>query len=340
MKVAKLYSFDDIRIEDMPVPDIGPKDALLKTKASGICSGDVMKWYIEKKSPLILGHEPSGEIVEVGKEVSSFKVGDRVFVHHHAPCFTCRLCRRGDYVHCDTWRNSNIIPGGISEYILIPHINLENDTLSLPNNLSYEDGVLIEPLACIVKGLRRARLRHGDTVAVIGLGFMGILNGITAKRYGGGKVIGADTVPYRLNKAMELGFDYVIDVSKSALKDRLKDITSEEMAHLVIVGPNTVEELKEGISCSAKGGSVLMFTPVKPDETLTLKPNELYFNDISIITSYSCGPNDTADSLELIASGIVRAERLITHRFPIQDVKKAYRLTEEARESLKCIIVF
>jgi len=102
MKVAKLYSFNDIRIEDIPMPEIGPREALLKTKASGICSGDVMPWYIEKKAPLVLGHEPSGEIVKVGKEVTSFKPGDRVFTHHHAPCFTCRHCKRGDYVQCDT----------------------------------------------------------------------------------------------------------------------------------------------------------------------------------------------------------------------------------------------
>lgn len=340
MKVAKLYSFNDIRIEDIPVPIVGKKDALLKTKASGICSGDVMKWYIEGKAPLILGHEPCGEIVEVGEEVTSFKQGNRVFVHHHAPCFTCRFCRRGDYVHCDTWRNSGIIPGGISEYILIPHINLENDTLSLPDELSYEDGTLIEPLACAIKGLKRARLRHGDTVLVIGLGFMGILNGITAKKYGAGKVIGADMVPYRLKRAKEFGFDDVIDVSKSALKDKLSEITSDSMAHLVVVGPNTVEALREGITCACPGGDVLMFTPVKPDETLTLKLNELYFNDISIITSYSCGPQDTADALDLIASALIRADRLVTHRFPIEDVEKAYRLTAEAGESLKCIIVF
>jgi L-iditol 2-dehydrogenase len=156
MKVAKLYSFNDIRIEDMPVPKIGHGDALMKTKASGICSGDVMPWYIEKKAPLVLGHEPAGEIVELGNKVKSFKVGDKVFTHHHAPCLTCRYCRRGDYVQCETWKNTKIIPGGISEYILIPEINLNNDTLKLPEHVSFEDGTLVEPTACVVKGLKRA----------------------------------------------------------------------------------------------------------------------------------------------------------------------------------------
>src|SRR4030042_2529306 len=159
MKVARLYSFHDIRIEDMPVPEIGPGDALLKTRASGICSGDVMPWYIENKAPLVFGHEPSGEIVEVGKNVKSFTPGDRVFVHHHAPCLTCRYCRRGDHVQCETWKNTKIIPGGISEYILIPEINLKNDTLKLPEDVSFEDGTLVEPTACVLKGLKRAGLR-------------------------------------------------------------------------------------------------------------------------------------------------------------------------------------
>ncbi|MBA3061330.1 MAG: sorbitol dehydrogenase, partial [Nitrospirae bacterium] len=198
MKVAKLYSFNDIRIEDIPIPEIGPGDALIKTHACGICSGDVMPWYIEKKAPVVIGHEPTGEIVAAGKDVTSFKPGSRVFTHHHAPCFTCRLCRRGDYVQCETWKNTRIIPGGISEYILIPQINLENDTLSLPDTLSYEDGTLIEPTACVVKALKRVGIRRGDTVLVIGLGIMGQLNIILARKYGADRVIGADMIAFRL----------------------------------------------------------------------------------------------------------------------------------------------
>ncbi len=340
MKVANLYSFNDIRIEDIPIPDVGPKEALLKTKASGICSGDVMSWYIEKKAPLVLGHEPSGEIVKVGNEVTSFKPGDRVFTHHHAPCFTCKYCKRDDYVQCDTWKKTKIIPGGISEYILIPEINLENDTLNLTDGLSYEDGTFIEPLACVIKGLKRAKVMNGDIVLVIGLGFMGILNGIVARRYGAGRLIGADKVPYRLNRAMELGFDDVIDVSKITVNEALKEITGGSMAELVIVCPNSVDAMKDGISSIGPGGTVLMFAPIKPDERLTINPNELYFKDISIVTSYSCGPTDTADALDLLKEGTVRAEKLVTHRFPIEKTAEAFRLTAEARDSLKSVIVF
>lgn len=340
MKTAKLYSFDDIRIEEMPVPAVGPGEALIKTRASGICSGDVMRWYIEKKAPLVLGHEPAGEIVEVGRDVTSFKAGDRVFVHHHAPCFVCKYCRRGDYVQCETWKNTKIIPGGVSEYILIPQINLENDTISLTDELSYEDGTLIEPTACVVKALKRVNIRRGDTVLVIGLGIMGQIHILLSKYFGAGKIIGADMVSFRLGKAREFGADEIIDVSKYDLIDVLRDITHGEMADIVIVGPNSIEAMKQGLSAVRAGGNVLFFTPAKPDDRLTIDPNDLYFRDINLINSYSCGPTDTADALEIIEKGTVRAGKLVTHRFPIEMTADAFRLTSEAGDSLKSLIIF
>jgi L-iditol 2-dehydrogenase len=340
MNVAKLYSLNDIRIEDVPVPEVGLHDALLKTRACGICSGDVMPWYIEKKAPLVPGHEPAGEIVEVGKEVTSFRPGDRIFVHHHAPCFTCRYCRRGDYVQCETWKNTKILPGGISEYILIPQTNLENDTLTLSDTLSYEDGTLIEPTACVVKALKRAHMKREDTVLVIGLGIMGQLHILLARRYGAEKVIGADLVPFRLQKALEFGADAVIDVARDDLIGSLKVLTDGAMADIVIVGPNSVDVMKQGLAATGPGGSVVFFTPAKPGEVLTIEPNDLYFRDMNIITSYSCGPTDTADALEIVEEGLVTAEKLVSHRFPIEQTAEAFRLTSEARDSLKSVIVF
>ena len=413
MRVAKLYSFSDIRIEDIPVPQIGPGDALMRTRASGICSGDVMPWYIEKKAPLVLGHEPAGEIVEVGNRVSSFKPGDRVFTHHHAPCLGCRYCRRGDHVQCETWKKTRIIPGGISEYIHISETNLKNDTLKLPEHVSFEDGTLIEPTACVIKGLKRAGLRfknspRGDTphpqgegyvtlptrpldpsfippllrgekkggkerlsspsldgrpacsaeggsgrgagegdvsfsertILVISLGVMGQLNILLARRFGADRIIGADMVRYRLKKAKEFGADDVIDVSKENLVDSLGKLTDGEMADLVVVGPNSVEAMREGISTAGAGGTVLLFTPAKPGERLTIDPNYLYFRDINIVTSYSCGPAETAEALKLIEEGVVSAEMLVTHRFPIEKTAEAFRLTAEAKDSLKVVITF
>lgn len=347
MKIANLYSFDDIRIEDIAVPEIGPNDALIKTKACGICSGDVMPWYIEKKAPLVLGHEPAGEIVVLGDKVSAFslqpsafKVGDRVFVHHHAPCMECRHCEREDYVQCSTWKSSRIIPGGISEYILIPEINLRHDTLKIPESISYEDATLVEPTACVVKSLSRANIKKNDTILIIGLGVMGQLHILLAKQFGARIVIGADLVPFRLNKALEFGADYVINISKESLMDKLKALTQGRMADIVIVGPNSVEAMKQGIDAVSCGGTIVLFTPAKPDEMLNVDPNYIYFKDITITASYSCGPNDTKEALSFIEQGLVTAEKIVTHRFPIEKTASAYKLTSEARDSLKAMVVF
>ena len=340
MKVAKLYSLDDIRIEDIPVPEVGRGDALVKTRACGICSGDVMPWYIEKKAPLVPGHEPAGEIVAIGEEVSSFREGERVFIHHHAPCFTCRFCRRGDYVQCSDWKGSRIIPGGISEYILVPSLNLENDTIALPEGMSFEDGTLVEPTACVVKGLRRVNIRRGDTVFIMGLGVMGMIQLLVARHFGAGRVIGADRVKFRLDKALEFGADDVIDISAGEMEEGLREITAGYMAETVVVGPNSADAMMQGLRCARAGGQVLLFTPAKPGERLVVDPNYLYFNDINIVTSYSCGPTDTADAYELIAKGVVSAEKLVTHRFSIDATEEAFRITAAAGDSLKCLVNF
>jgi L-iditol 2-dehydrogenase len=343
VKIARLYNYSDIRIEDVAIPEIGEEDALVMTKACGICSGDVMQWYIEKKAPLVLGHEPAGEIVKIGSKVRDnlpFSIGEKVFVHHHAPCMSCRYCRRRDFVQCDTWRNSRITPGGISEYFIVPKINLLNDTLKIPDGLSCEDGALIEPVACVVKSLKRALIKKGDTILIIGLGFMGQVHVILSRFFGVHKIIGADLIPFRLNKALEFGADSIIDVSKQDIINSVRNLTEGRMADVVIVCPNSIQAIEKGLDCVAKGGTLMLFTPVKPDELLAIDLNYIYFRDINITTSYSCGPEDTWHALKFIQKGAITAKALVTHRFPIEEAEKAYRITAEAKDSLKCMILF
>ena len=347
MKAARLYSFEDIRIEEMPVPEPGPGEALLKTMASGICSGDLMAWYIEKKAPLTLGHEPSGVIVKTGAGVSGFRPGDRVAVHHHAPCMDaaqCPFCRRGDFVHCPTWKASSIHPGGISEYILIPRVNLEKDTLLLPLGVSFEDGMLVEPLGCVLKAVRRAGLGSSaplpESALVIGLGVMGILHLIVLKALGIRKAIGADRVPFRLKRALELGADHVIDVSREDLFQTVSRLTEGRMADLVAALPNSVHAMTAAVKAAGTGAKVIFFTPAGPGEVLAIDPNEIYFKEISLIPSYSTGPEETRAALGMIEEGCVRARMVVTHRFPIEETARAYRLAAMAEDSLKVAITF
>ncbi len=338
MKAAVLYSFNDIRIEERPVPEVGPGEALIRMGACGICSGDVMPWYIEKKAPLVLGHEPAGEIVELGEGVNSFQVGDRVFVHHHAPCMECRECRRGDYVLCGTWKRSHIVPGGLAEFVKIPAVNLSHDTLKLPQNMDFLAGTLVEPLACVVKGMRRLGLRPGESVIIIGLGVMGVLFVALARHMGAGHITGVDMVPYRLEKAMEIGADEVVDVGKEPLTGKFE--AAPAAADRVVVGPGNASAMAQGMACAAPGGTVLFFTPPPPGEMLKIEPNKLYFKEINIIQSYSCGPDDTREALRLLSAGAIPIEKIITHTFPLEAAGDAFRLTARARESLKAVVFF
>src|SRR5512143_3762623 len=340
MKAAVLHSFEDIRIVDMPVPEIGPGEALVKMRACGICSGDVMPWYIEKKAPLVLGHEPAGSIVALGKGVEGFAEGDRVFMHHHAPCMSCERCRKGDYVLCETWRRSKLVPGGLAEYVKVPAINLAQDTLKLPESVGYLGGTLVEPLACVVKGMRRMGIRKGDRVLVIGLGVMGILFTALARHMGASKVVGVDMVPYRLEKARELGATDVVDTTSEHADERLMEILQGEGADRVVVGPGNVTAMERGLAYAAPGATVLFFTPTPPGDTLKVDQNQLYFNETTIVQSYSCGPNDTREALGLLAQGVIPVDKIVTHQFPLTQAEEAFRLTAKARESLKSVIVF
>jgi L-iditol 2-dehydrogenase len=339
MKVAKIYDFEDLRIEDAERPTPGPREILVQVKASGICSGDVTPWYIKRKAPIVLGHEPAGVVAEVGAEVTNFAVGDRVFVHHHAPCFNCRYCERGEYVQCKTWKASKIVPGGISEYFLVPETNL-GDTLKLPDSISFEDGALVEPAACSVKAVRKARVGKGDTVLIIGMGIMGQMNLLIAKNAGAGRVICADLVDWRCEKALEFGADAVINPSREDLVERLAELTDGALADVVIVGPAVAKVMELGVKCAGKGGVVLIFMGSPPEEMMTINPFHLYFNEIDLVMSYSCGPDDTREALRLIEAGVLTADKLVTHRYELNDTYQGFRKMAEARDVLKAQIIF
>ncbi len=340
MKVARLYDYLDIRIEDAPIPHPGPRQALVRTRACGICSGDVVPWYIRQKAPLVFGHEPVGEIVELGREVSHLRVGQRVFVHHHAPCLSCRACRRGEFVQCPTWKASKIIPGGMAEYFLVPEINLFGDTLALPDHVSDADGILIEPLACVVKSLCRAGQVAEASVLVIGLGVMGQMHVILAKHLGARQVMASDFVTARRTHARGLGADVVLDATAAPLAEQVAQVTKGEGAEIVIVGPATTEAIATGIACAARGGSVIQFMGTPPQAQLTLSTHDLYFREVRLIPSYSCGPMETRTALALISDGVLGARQVVTHEFPLAEAATAYQVAAENKSAIKTIVTF
>src|SRR6202171_2776721 len=328
MQVARLYDFGDIRVEESARPVVGEGDILIRASACGICSGDIMPWYIKRKAPLVLGHEPVGIVEQAGAAVREFKRGDRVFVHHHAPCFQCAACRRGEYVQCATWRATSITPGGMAEYFLVSAAN-QRDTLRLPDSVADADGVLIEPAACVVKSLRRSGLKAGESVLVIGLGIMGMMHVKIARHLGAGTVIGADLFERRANRARELGADFGLVVAGDDLVDQVREVTHGTMADVVIVGPGSSRAITTGIAAAGKGATVVQFTATPPDEEMLVKPHDLYFNETRLIPSYSCGPDDTRAALGLVEREVLRASDLVTHRFPLERVVEAYAMAQK-----------
>lgn len=335
-RAAVFHGPDDLRMEEVALPPLAAGEMLLRIRACGLCPGEVMDWYLARKAPVPLGHEPVGEVIEVAEGVP-FRPGDRVFVHHHAPCLTCRACRRGDHVHCATWRPRRLTPGGLATYAVAHAPAPAADTLRLPASLSDEAATFIEPLACVVKSVRRARLRPGDRVLVLGLGVMGLLHLLAIRATARPSLlIAADRVPERAEGAARFS-DAVVDTSTRPLVDEVARITDGTGADVVIVGPGTVEALDAGRRCVAPGGTLVVFTPTPPDDVWPLPVHDVFFNETTIVPSYSAGPDDTRDAMRLLTDGLP-VESLITHRLPLERAAEGYALIRAAGRALKVIV--
>src|SRR5215510_6671118 len=188
MRAVRVEGDGSVTVVEAAEPRIGAGEALLKTRVVGICGSDLLSWYVRRKAGTILGHEVAGEIVEVGAGVTGFRAGDRVVPHHHAPCLACDACRAGRYVHCAQWRSSRLDPGGMAELVRIPEGNLARDTWKIPEGLSDEEASLTEPLATVVKALRRASFGPGQSILVIGLGTAGQLAVRLARARGASRI--------------------------------------------------------------------------------------------------------------------------------------------------------
>ena len=337
MRVAMYYKNDDVRIEEVPVPEIAPEEILVKVMASGICGSDVMEWYRKKKAPLVLGHEISGVIEKVGEKVEKYKKDQRVFVSHHIPCNTCRYCLRGHHTVCETLHNTNYDPGGFSEFLRVPALNVDRGVFLLPDEISFEVGTFIEPVACVLRGQRLARLEPGSSVLIIGSGISGLIHLLTAKDLGAGRIIATDINEWRLDFAKRLGADAVIN-AKDYTPQALKKANSGYLADLVIICTGAKSAFTQALKSVDKGGTVLFFAPTDPGVDLAVPVNDFWRNGITLMPSYGNSPLDADEAIALLASGRVAAEELITHELPLEEAAKGFKLVQDAAESLKVIL--
>ncbi len=337
MRVAMYYNNSDVRIEEMPVPEINDNELLVRVQSSGICGSDVMEWYRIKKAPRVLGHEMSGDIVEVGKNVKKYKVGDRVFVSHHVPCNNCRYCLNDQHTLCDTLHSTNFYPGGFAEYLKVPEINVDKGVFLLPNEMSYDEGVFIEPLACVVRGMQIAEMKSGQSVLIIGSGIAGLLQIKLARALGAGRVIATDINDYRLKTAKKMGTDAVIH-AKENVPEQVKKHNNGKLADLVVLCAGVPSAVKQTLQSVDRGGTILFFAPTEPSVEIPFPLFDLWSKGVKMVSTYAGSPKDITKAIGLIKSKKVEVIDMITHKLPLSEIAKGFKLVAEAKSSIKIII--
>jgi len=336
MKVGMYYSNSDVRVEEMPIPQPGPGEVLMRIRASGICGSDVMEWYRIKRAPLVLGHEVTGEVAALGEGVERFAVGDRVWATHHVPCNTCHYCLRGHHTACETLHTTSFYPGGFAEYVLVPALQVDRGMMHLPDEVSFEEGSFIEPLGTVVRGARVAGVGPGDSVLVLGCGIAGLLHIKLARALGAGRIMATDINDFRLQAARRFGADAVCD-AREDVAAFVREVNGR-LADKVLVCAGALAAARQALECVDRGGVVLFFAVPRPGETLALDLTPFWRNDVTFAPSYGAAPLDNALALELIRSGRVSVRDMITHRLPLEQIQEGFRLASEGSECLKVII--
>lgn len=333
MKVAYWYNNKDIRIEEIPSPKPKSREMLVKVISCGICGSDIVEWYRLPRAPLIQGHEVGAQVVKVGQSVKKYKPGDRVFIAPKVPCLKCYYCQNGHYPQCSEVKER--LPGGFAEYILVPEILIENGTYLLPESIDYDQSTFIEPLACVVRAQRLAGVKKGQTVLVIGCGMSGLLN-VKLARTKGCRIIAADINKTKLEIAKKMGTDIAINAEDDISK-RLLEKTGKK-ADIVFLCASADSAVEQAWKCVDKGGVIVLFAVPAPDKKVVVPVNDFWMKEITILTSYYCGPPDIIEAMKLIEWRTIIVDDLITHRLPLNDIVKGFQLVADGRKSIKVII--
>ena len=320
-------------VVDTPRPEPGHGEIVVKMKACGLCGTDVEKIRGEyTASKPVLGHEAVGTVSSVGRGVNDLKVGDRVFPHHHVSCGRCHYCRNGSQTMCADYRQSNLDPGGFSEYFLVPARNVEaGGVLQIPRSLGFELGALVEPVACCLRGIDRLAPGKGDSVLVAGAGPVGMTHALLLKSMGA-KVIISDVSEPRLRFAEKSHVGAIVDPRKADVPKRVKELTAGRGADLAMVASGSPKAIVQALKSVRKGGRVCIFGAPFKGSVLEYDISEVFNSEVSIVTTYGATERETPRAMRLLASGTVDFASLVTHRFPLDDFDKAVAasLTGEA----------
>lgn len=340
MKTAFVKEPSVISINETENPVLSSGDILVQMNACGICGSDLEKVFGEYGQPSMrLGHEPAGIIIDVGSDVSTFKKGDRVFTHHHVPCYSCNLCNHGNETMCPKYYETNLSPCGLSEEYVVPQWNVEHGgVLKIPDSMSFEEAAMIEPLACCVRAWTKYSYREGDSVAIFGVGPTGMMHVMLAQSKKFSKIFCFDVNEFRLTFAKKFNITDSINSLDEKRKEKILEHTGGLGVDVAIVATSNLKALEDAIDMVRKGGSVMMFGVPSKDSRLNLDMNKIYSKEITLVTSYAASDNDTKEALRLIESSKIDVKQLVTHTYTISDSQKAFDHARSGDNAMKIII--
>lgn len=339
MKVGRLDGGRVVLTEADP-PRAGPGEVVVRLAACGVCGTDLEKLRGNYQSAGRIGHEPVGVIEEVGAGVERHRVGERVFVHHHVPCYACAVCRRGDFTFCPTYQRTNIDPGGFAERFRVPEENVRRGAvLPLGASVGWEEGALLEPAGCALTALRRVGFHAGDSVFLVGLGPVGLLYSRVAHALGAGWVGGAELSPLRREAAERGGVEATVDPrSDGAAEELVTRATQGIGVDLAVVATGAPAAVSLAARLPRRGGTLNLFGLPEAQSRLDADLQALYLHGTRVIPTYATTERDIADVHALVAAGRLSVRDLVTHRLPLARIDEAFRLAAAPAEALKVVV--
>jgi L-iditol 2-dehydrogenase len=343
MKTAILDN-NTVKIIDIEIPSVGKNDVLVKMKSCGICGSDLEKVFgsYGMKS-LKIGHEPAGIVKKVGDNVKNFKENDRVFIHHHVPCYSCHYCYNDDFTMCEKYQKSNIEPSGLSEYILVPEWNVSRGGLvKLPSNINFDNAALIEPIACCLRSLNKLNIKKADKIAIFGAGPTGLIHMILAKHFGVSKIVLLDINEFRLNFAKNIDPNIITINIQEIDSIKLKEIILSEVERigvdLSIICTSSINALINSLKITRRGGTISLFGVPSKESNIKIDLNLIYSKELKIIPSYAASEKEIHQTITLLTNNVINFESIITHRFLLNDSFEALRYAHIAKDAMKIIV--
>ena len=340
MKAAFVKESSKVVVEDVKQPELGSGDILVKMSACGICGSDLEKVYGKYSQPSNrLGHEPSGIISEIGNNVTDFKKGDRVFVHHHVPCYSCHFCLHGNETMCKKYSETNLSPCGLAEQFIVHEWNVNHGgVLKIPDSMSFDEAAMIEPLACCIRAWDKLSFKKGDSAAIFGVGATGMMHVMLSHVHEFEKIFCIDVNDFRLDFSKQFDITEAIKSTDPELQNKVSSQTENRGVDVAIVATGNLQAFSSAIDLVRKGGTIILFGVPSSGATLNLDMSKVYSKEITIFTSYAASDTDTKSALELIDSSKIDVKKLITHRYQIDDAPKAFEHAHNGSDSMKIII--